>query len=155
MSFDLDNYEKTKKIVIKKIMEKHPDWETTEGFIADGLINPSQYDKEDVKIVCLLCESYGWSKNKIVNIENQRRPERNENESDNEYKKRVLGSDLLGLLPHANNKNRPVQTTRNLSTCLWLLYESLNNNKKVEYSEFERRKFKTSNIKNNIVLQKP
>jgi hypothetical protein len=154
MSFDLENYKKTKNEVIEKIKINHPDWEKTEGFIADGLINPTQYNVEDVKIICLLCESYGWSKNKVVNIENQRRPERNENESDDEYKKRILDADLLGLLPQTNNNNKAVETTRNITACLWLLYESLKNNQKVDFSEFESKKMKTSTIDNNILLQK-
>ena len=48
-----------KQNVIQLIKQTHS-WDTTEGFIADGLFNPEEYLKSKIKIAFILGESYGY-----------------------------------------------------------------------------------------------
>lgn len=70
MPFSTDSYHLNKKLIIDQIKAIH-DWENTEGFIADGVINPEIYADQPLKILVLLGESYGYSECEVVDIEDQ------------------------------------------------------------------------------------
>ncbi len=70
MSFNKEKYKSEKQNVISLIKQTH-DWEKTEGFIADGIINPDIYANQKIKILVLLAESYGYDGHGIVDIEDQ------------------------------------------------------------------------------------
>jgi hypothetical protein len=149
--FSIENYTNQKILIDLMIKEKLPDWEKTQGFISDGLINPSMYSNAYPKIICLLCESYGWDKEGITNIEKQRRPNREGVQSNEVYKKKVLDSDILGLLPH---NRKAVATTRNLCTCLTYVFRAIENNEHITKDILYKESLLRSTISNNIVLQK-
>jgi hypothetical protein len=98
--FDKINYAEIKQQVIERIKKTHK-WETTEGFIADGVICPDTFQKEKVRFLVILAESYGYSANGLVDIEDQ--PE----------------DDILGV----GDVKR--QTPRKISALLWLVFQSL------------------------------
>lgn len=110
-TFDKTLYAEAKEEVIKKIKETHK-WDTTEGFIADGVICPEIYEKQKVRFLVLLAESYGYSGHGLVDIEEQ--PD----------------EDVLGV----GDVKR--QTPRKISALLWLVFQSLDSNKKVEWEQF-------------------
>jgi len=68
--FQIDSYRETRKMVIDMIKATCK-WETTEGFIADGLTCPESYQKSDFKIAVLLGESYGYDECKVTDIEDK------------------------------------------------------------------------------------
>lgn len=146
MAFNKKEYLQINDKVIEMIKKTLPAWDKTQGFIADGLINPDIYEIERTKIVCLLCESYGYSDSGFVNIQKQRRPV---NGNSVEIKK----SDILGLVHSRNLNSKPVSTTRNLSICLWLVFKAMENNIMPDYKDFVRKRMKTSNVNNNEQLQ--
>lgn len=82
----------------------------------------------------------------IVDIEKQRRP-------DSGIPKDIKKADILGLVHSHGQNSKPVQTTRNLSICLWLVFEYLNNNEMIEFIEFYRKKMKTMSLDSNKKLQ--
>ena len=96
--FSVEEYNKANEKVIEMIKSTH-DWENTEGFIADGLIDPEKYSKSKVKIVVFLAESYGYDECKIVDIQ---------------------GDDILGV----GHKDR--HTSRKVSFLLWYLNNHIN-----------------------------
>ena len=53
MHFDKAAYKKAKERIISLIKGSH-DWENTEGFIADGVICPAVYEKQPLRILCIL-----------------------------------------------------------------------------------------------------
>ena len=111
MTFDKVKYEQSKNKVIELIKQRLPNWESTEGFILDGVICPDIYENEKLKILVILAESYGYDKEKITNIEDQ--PD----------------DDLLGV------KNPKVQSPRKIGTLLWLLFNSLEQGKIIPLDE--------------------
>lgn len=111
MNFDIENYNMTKQIVIDKIKSTYK-WETTEGFIADGLISPKIYSNQELKIICLLAESYGYDECLMVDIETQ------------------LEDNILGVGVPAR------KTSTKLSALLWLIYKSIENKKKLTWDDF-------------------
>jgi hypothetical protein len=70
MKFDKQQYLNDRQQVIQLIKNTHK-WDTTEGFIADGIINPAIYEGEKIKILVLLAESYGYHKDGMIDIEDQ------------------------------------------------------------------------------------
>lgn len=109
--FSIDEYAKTKEEVVIKIKETHK-WDTIEGFIADGVICPEIYEKQEVRFLALLAESYGYSDHGLIDIEDQ--PE----------------DDVLGV----GDVKR--QTPRKIATLLWLVFQSLDNKKELSWEEF-------------------
>lgn len=99
-TFDTSAYEASRQSVIQQIKASH-DWEKTEGFIADGVINPAVYALQPVRILCVLAESYGYDENQMEDI--QRQPE----------------TDLMGL------SDPKVQSPRKLATLLHLMHRTL------------------------------
>jgi len=59
MQFDKAAYKAQKAEIVSLIKASHQ-WETTEGFIADGVICPEVYEQQDLRILCILAESYGY-----------------------------------------------------------------------------------------------
>lgn len=100
MNFDKAAYRASKDRVIQLIKASH-DWENTEGFIADGVINPDVYALQSLRILCVLAESYGYDECGMVDIEEQ--PQ----------------SDLMGV------GNPEVKTPRRLAALLHLLFLSM------------------------------
>lgn len=96
MNFDIQAYRASKDRVIRLIKASH-DWEKTEGFIADGVINPNVYALQPRRILCVLAESYGYDECGVVDIEMQAQ------------------SDLMGV------GNSEVKTPRRLAALLRLL----------------------------------
>jgi hypothetical protein len=96
MKFDISAYKASRDRVIQLIKASH-DWEKTEGFIADGVINPDVYALQPVRILCVLAESYGYEECGMLDIETQPH------------------SDLLGLA------NPEVKTPRRIAALLHLL----------------------------------
>lgn len=108
--------------------------ENPEGFISDGVICPDVYEKQGVRILCVLAESYGYDGNEIMtNIEDQM--------------KEGKSGDILGL-----NKST-VKTPRRLAILLYLLQRSANDGSKVMLSEFEKMRLFEFSAKNTEILQ--
>lgn len=138
--FNVEKYNLENEKIIDEVKKILPQWETTQGFIADGLINPQKYADEPVKIICFLSESYGWAKNKVVNLQRQRRGYSWKETKDN---------DILGLL------SPKVKTTRPLASFLSLFYESISANSQIPFDDFiNQDSLKINNqLENNIRLQ--
>jgi hypothetical protein len=111
MKFERIKYQKTRQEVIDLIKQTHA-WETNEGFIADGIISPDIYEKEELKILVILAESYGYSHCQLVNIEEQ--PE----------------EDIMGI------GNPKVQTPKKIAALLWLLFKSIEAGQEIEWHNF-------------------
>ncbi len=136
--FDINYYNEENKKVIDMIKERLPLWETEEGFIADGLVNPQTYNELDVKIICFLSESYGWQKQGCVDIQKQRRKGGGQEARDN---------DIIGLL------NSKIKTARFLTSFLYLVYNFFESDEPISKEDFINNHFLTSNIPNNKALQ--
>ena len=106
--FDKAAYRAAKDRIVELIKNSH-DWKNTEGFIADGVICPDEYEKQSVRILCILAESYGYDGCEVTCIETQ------------------PTDDVLGL------GSSTVQTPRKLSTLLWLLQQSFEQGFKVKW----------------------
>lgn len=115
MHFNRAEYKIAKDRVIRLIQDSHA-WETTEGFIADGIICPEVYEKQPVRILCILAESYGYGESGMWDIEDQ------------------LKNDLMGL------GNPDVKTPRRLATLLWLLQKSAETGAKFTWEEWVEQK---------------
>jgi hypothetical protein len=126
MKFDKLKYQQTRKEIIDLIKQTHA-WETDEGFIADGIICPEIYEKEELKILVILAESYGYSHSRLVNIEEQ--PDK----------------DIMGV------RNPKVQAPKKIAALLWLLFKSIENGKEIEWKDFP--KFLQTNNYNYCELQ--
>jgi len=99
MHFDKAAYRIANERIISLIKKNH-DWENTEGFIADGVICPDEYEEQPMRVLCILAESYGYDKCKETRIESQ------------PY------DDILGVTSNV------VKAPRKLATLLWLLHSS-------------------------------
>ncbi|HRH97765.1 MAG TPA: hypothetical protein PLB55_17635 [Prosthecobacter sp.] len=129
MQFDKAAYKTAKERIISLIKSSH-DWENTEGFIADGVICPDVYEKQPLRILCILAESYGYDGNKVEDIEDQ------------------LRTDLMGLA-----KPR-VQTPKKLATLLHLIQRSVETGTKVSRDEWrEMPEFFRALPENTVILQ--
>lgn len=111
MKFDKQKYLSVKQTVIDLIKESHA-WETTEGFIADGIICPDIYEKEQIKILVILAESYGYSDSQFIDIEEQ------------------MVKDIIGI------GDSEVQTPKKVATLLWLLLKSIEKGHEIEWENF-------------------
>ena len=100
MKFEKEKYAKSKEALIELIKVRHPLWETTEGFFADGVLNPNVYENEKLRILVILGESYNYDTFQVTNIEWQN-----------------LRNDMLGI------SNSKVQTPRKVAAMLSLLFE--------------------------------
>ncbi|MDP1588374.1 MAG: hypothetical protein Q8M07_11555 [Prosthecobacter sp.] len=100
MNFGKTAYRASKNRVIQLIKATH-DWEKTEGFIADGVINPDVHALQPLRVLCILAESYGYDECGMVDIEDQ--PQ----------------SDLMGV------GNPTVKTPRRMAALLRLLLLSV------------------------------
>ncbi len=129
MQFDKAAYKTAKERIISLIKSSH-DWENTEGFIADGVICPDVYEKQPIRILCILAESYGYDGNGMVDIEDQPK------------------DDIMGL------GNRDVKTPRRLASLLYLLQRTAENGTKVTPEEWEKVPALFSvNEQNTAILQ--
>lgn len=114
MNFDKAAYRGSKDRVIQLIKASH-DWEKTEGFIADGVINPDVYALQPMRVLCVLAESYGYDECGMTDIENQPH------------------SDLMGV------GNPQVKTPRRMAALLRLLLLSVERGgAKVPQEEWEQ-----------------
>ncbi len=100
MNFDITAYKASRERVIHLIKASH-DWENTEGFIADGVINPEVYASQPLRVLCVLAESYGYDECGMVDIEDQPH------------------SDLMGV------SNPAVKTPRRMAAMLGLWFHSM------------------------------
>ncbi len=128
MHFNKAEYKIAKDRIIRLIQDSH-DWKKTEGFIADGVICPDVYEKQPMRILCVLAESYGYDECEMTDIEAQ------------------LTEDIIGV------SNGAVKTTRILPSLLWLLQRSFENGAKVAWEEFFDLRLLTVNTKNTTLLQ--
>jgi hypothetical protein len=130
MDFNKAEYKIAKDQIVRLIKDSH-DWENTEGFIADGVICPEIYEKQRVRILCILAESYGYGESGMWDIETQ------------------LRGDLLGL------GNSDVKTPRHLATLLWLLQRSAETGAKFTWEEWVEQKLPDLSVSeaNLAVLQ--
>lgn len=121
--FDRAIYQSANDRIVDLIKNSH-DWENTEGFIADGIICIDEYEKQSVRILCILAESYGYEKNGMTPISNE----------------------VLGLA------NKTVMTPRKLATLLWLLQQSFEQGSKVKWDDMPWlfRKEKTAELQNSL-----
>lgn len=129
--FNKAAYRIAKERINGLIKDSLPDWENTEGFIADGVICPDVYEKQPVRVLCILAESYGYDGCGMTNIEDQ------------------LKEDVLGL------RSRTVQTPRRLATLLYLLERSFENGAKVTQEEWKEFPWllAPSDERNTAILQ--
>lgn len=109
--FDLSAYKDAKKRISDMVKSSHQ-WETTEGFIDDGVISPGVYASQPFRILCVLAESYGYSDSGVIDIETQ------------------ASDDVLGL------GSSTVMTPRRLATFLWVLLNSVEQGRKVTLDEW-------------------
>ncbi len=129
MHFDKAAYRIAKERIIGLIKDSH-DWENTEGFIADGVICPDVYEKQPLRILCILAESYGYDKNGMTDIEDQPK------------------ADIMGL------RNGDVKTPRRLASLLYLLQRSAERGTMVTLEEWsEGPKLLTRSEENTAILQ--
>ena len=128
MQFNKTAYKTAKERVISLIKGSH-DWEKTEGFIADGLICPDVYEKQPVRILCILAESYGYNEDGMVDIEDQPK------------------HDILGL------SNPKVQTPRRLASLLYLLQSAIEKGTMPELEQWRALKLLTQSAENTATLQ--
>jgi hypothetical protein len=127
MKFEKLRYQQAKQQVISLIKQTHA-WETDEGFIADGIICPEIYEKEKLKILVILAESYGYSNSRdAADIEDQ------------------LEDDIMGL------NDSKVKTPKKVAALLWLLFKSLENGEAIKWAGFPD--FMTTNDFNYKELQ--
>jgi hypothetical protein len=101
--FNIDVYEKENAKIIENIKEKLPEWQTCQGFIADGLFDPKTYSEQKIKILFVLAEYYCHDKDKMIDIKSQIK------ENDRFF-------DFLGL------KNKKYPNTKTVKTIAGLLY---------------------------------
>lgn len=127
MEFDKAAYKTAKKRIIGLIKDSH-DWENTEGFIADGVICPDVYEKQPLRILCILAESYGYEEG-MEDIENQ------------------MEQDIMGL------RNPTVQTPRRLASVLYLLQHAIEKKSMLQLEEWLALKLLTQSEKNTSILQ--
>jgi hypothetical protein len=106
--FRIDEYVISKAQVVAAIKATHK-WETTEGFIGDGLISPLDYRDSHPRIAVILGESYGYDACGYTDIEKQ------------------PTEDILGV------SNPDVKTAKKMPALLWLLYESFVSRKVIEW----------------------
>jgi len=111
LRFTIANYHKAKLDIVERIKYSHK-WRENEGFIADGVICPSVFEKQSIKILCVLAESYGYHDRGCIDIEDQ------------------LKEDLMGLT------DPKVKTPRYLATMLYLLTNSLQRDVKISLEEW-------------------
>ena len=64
--FNLNNYNIQKNEVVELIKNSHK-WETTEGFVADGVISLGDYDKSNLKVSIFLGKTYGLTDTRVQN----------------------------------------------------------------------------------------
>lgn len=128
MNFNKDFYKKEKAIVIE-LIEKSPEVAITDGFVADGIINPDIYQEEQQKVLVILAESYGYDTCGHIEIEDQQH------------------NDILGL------GKSDVQTPRKIATLLWLLFKSLEKDKKIDFEDFLKLELFKINDANYLELQ--
>ncbi|WP_009964527.1 hypothetical protein [Verrucomicrobium spinosum] len=108
MAFEKEKYAAYHQDVIELIKQSH-DWENSEGFIADGVINSDTYSQQKLRVLCVLAESYGYDKNGVTDIQSQ-----------------CAENDLLGLGSPA------VKSVRRLTSLLWALLSSLEHGQEIE-----------------------
>ncbi|GHV94085.1 hypothetical protein AGMMS50293_04050 [Spirochaetia bacterium] len=123
--FNIENYKREKEQVIKEIKKSLPDWEHTQGFVADGLLSPEEYARQTFKVLFILGEYYDNDKNGMIDIETQ--PE----------------TDFWRI------KEPGYKTAKAVPFLLWYIYKYHG----VEAREIKREFFKTS-PKNAAELQK-
>jgi hypothetical protein len=112
LCFDKAAYQAANDQIISLVKNSH-DWEHTEGFIADGVICPDEYEKQPMRVLCFLAESYGYDGCKMTSIECQ--------------------PDLvLGLA------NKSVKAPRKLSTLLWLIQSSVEKGYKIKQNDMPK-----------------
>src|ERR1700749_363227 len=111
MQFNIEEYQASKQNVISLIKASH-DWENHEGFIADGIINPQIYKDQRFKILIFLGESYGYSHDGMIEIEEQ------------------TEEDILGV----GHPNR--QTSKKVSMLLSLIFQSIKEGRELVDDDF-------------------
>ncbi len=117
MKFEKEHYLASKTKVVEMIKETHPAWETTEGFVMDGVFKPEVYENETLKVLVILGETYGYSncRDEYYLVDQALEPKEN---------------DMLGLL------NPTAQTPRKVAALLWLLLESNRIGRPVEWNDW-------------------
>ena len=70
-NFDIDKYRTTRKEIEQLLKTNHCNWETDEGFILDGILDPIEYSKQKFKVLFILGEYYDHEKDKMIDIEEQ------------------------------------------------------------------------------------
>ena len=109
-AFDKAHYSSEKKAVIELIKA---DLRSSGGFIADGVICPEIFERQEDRILCILAESYGYDNCEMKDIEDQGE------------------SDLLGL------DNHSVKTPRRLGVLLHLLQRSFETRAQISPDEWK------------------
>ena len=113
MQFHRNKYLLARQDVINLIKQTH-NWENDEGFIADGIICLDTYEKQELKILVILAESYGYSHSGMIDIEEQPK------------------EDIMGV------GNPTVKTPKKVAALLWLLFKSFQLGRKIDYNEFPK-----------------
>jgi len=120
MKFNKEIYQKEKVQIIDEMKKIYPNWKTTEGFIMDRVTSPDNYEKQNLKILYFLGESYGYDKNGITDIE-----------------KNPAG--IFGI----GKKHLP--TSNKIPILSWLIIESINKGSKISFEEFLSHKVGSKN----------
>ncbi|MGN6638407.1 MAG: hypothetical protein ACTHJ8_05810 [Mucilaginibacter sp.] len=81
------------------------------GFLVDGIICPDKYGKQQVKVLVVLSECYGYEHCNDVYIENQ------------------IKDDILGI------SKSSTQTAKKIPALLWPVFQSLKEKKKILYDD--------------------
>ncbi len=114
LNFQKQHYLASKTKVIEMIKETHPSWETTEGFMMDGVFCPEVFEAQTLKVLVILGESYGYG----------------DQGDAYDYVDQAIDNDMIGL------QNSGVQTPRKVAALLWLLLGSLKAGKPIEDSQW-------------------
>jgi hypothetical protein len=110
MEFNKKNYIETKNKV-DELIKQQLDWKNGEGFILDGIVCPDIYEKQDLKVLVMLGESYGYADTSGLSIEHQPK------------------DDILGV------RDSKKKTARKIPALLWPVFQSLEEGKKMTFDD--------------------
>jgi hypothetical protein len=125
--FNKEKYYTERTEIIKSIKESLPDWEKTQGFVADGIFVPNIYEQQRLKILILLSETYGYGKYGMTDIEQLK--------------------NLDGPKSHVHI----VPTINKISKLLWVLNKSIREEKELSFDSLPNSYNNTEKLKEQLL----
>jgi hypothetical protein len=124
-TFNKNLYAKSKAEVIDLIKVSLPDWRTKQGFVADGIYSPDIYEKQSLKILVVLSETYGH--NKMIDIESQ------------------------SNIDNLSTVIKKVPSINKIARLIWLLFKSIDAKKEFSFDEVPATYNNTEKLKNALL----